>query len=371
MTKILYWVPHYLPDVGGIQTLAMQTFPYFQEQNYEFAVVACHGKYELPDKTEHNGIPVYRFPFRTILAEGKPGQIIKIRQQVARLKKDFQPDLVHFHFVGPEIFFHHTTTTAYPVPTLFTLHLRISNLQGKADTLLGKALRTADWVTAVSASLLSETQEIVPEIKNKSSVVYTGLEKPKLIPEPLQFEPPQILCLGRLVEYKGFDVAIHSFASLVNDFPQARLVIAGEGPLRATLEQQARDLNVAESVEFKGYVQPDQVPALINQASIVLMPSRREGLPLVALEAAQMARPVVATRVDGIPEAVIQGETGSLVDMDDCQALTHAVTLLLSDPDKAKAMGQAARKRVLSEFSLENYVNTYDGLYQKLTQETQ
>lgn len=370
MTKILYWVPHYLPDVGGIQTLAAQTFPYFQERNYEFGVVACHGKYELPDKTEHNGIPVYRFPFRTILAEGKPSQLIKARRQITRLKQTFQPDLVHIHFAGPEIFFHHTTATAYPTPTLFTLHMRISNLKGNADTLLGQALRTADWVTAVSASVLFETQEIVPEIKDKSSVVYTGLEKPKLAPEPLEFDPPQILCLGRLVEDKGFDVAIHSFASLVNKFPQACLIIAGEGPLRTVLEQQARDLNVAQAVEFKGYVQPDQVPALMNKAAIVLMPSRREGLPLVALEAAQMARPVVASRVNGIPEAVTHQETGLLFEKDDSSTLTEAIASLLNQPDKARTMGQTARDRALSKFSLENYVNTYDALYQKLVRET-
>ncbi|WP_455169146.1 glycosyltransferase, partial [Aegicerativicinus sediminis] len=80
--------------------------------------------------------------------------------------------------------------------------------------------------------------------------------------EPLQFEAPRILCMGRLVEDKGFDVAIMAFASLIERFPQARLIITGDGPERANLEQQANRLGLKDIVEFTGFIDPKEVPSM-------------------------------------------------------------------------------------------------------------
>ena len=91
------------------------------------------------------------------------------------------------------------------------------------------------------------------------------------------------------------------------------MVIAGNGTDRAQLERQAAELGLREVVDFIGWVAPDKVPELINSATIVLMPSRWEGLPSVALQASMMARPVLATSVGGLPEVVVHGETGLLV----------------------------------------------------------
>lgn len=368
--KILYWVPHFLPDIGGIQILAAQTLPYFQERSYEFVILACHGNHDVPDETEYNGIPIYRFPFRTALAKGNPGQMVKIRQQIAKLKQSFQPDLVHIHFAGPEVFFHLATATAHPAPTLLTFHTSVANYRGGSDTILGKILRMADWVTAVSGATLSDAQQVVPKIKKRSSVIYNGLEMPDLIPEPLPFEAPRILCLGRLVDDKGFDLAITTFASLINRFSQARLIIAGDGPERPNLERQAAALGLGDVVEFTGFIDPQKVPELLNTATVCVMPSRwSEPLGLVALEAAQMARPVVGTRVGGLSEAVVHQQTGLLVEKEDSLALVEAIAFLLNNPDQARKMGQAAHSRVVNDFSLENFVNSYDALYQKLVQE--
>src|SRR5206468_1041812 len=111
-----------------------------------------------------------------------------------------------------------------------------------------------------------------------------------------------VCCLGRLIPAKGFDLAITAFSLLVERFPNARLVIAGDGPARSTLEAQVASLKIRNTVEFTGWIAPDQVPDLINTATMVLMPSRREGLPLVGIEAALMRRPLIATRVGGLPE---------------------------------------------------------------------
>ena len=96
------------------------------------------------------------------------------------------------------------------------------------------------------------------------------------------------------------------------------------------------------------------------------MPSQNEGLPLVALEAALMARPVVATHVGGLPEVVVHQETGLLVENGDTGGLTEAVAHLLDHPETAIQMGQVARRRAQEFFSFERCVDAYDALYRKL-----
>jgi glycogen(starch) synthase len=178
-----------------------------------------------------------------------------------------------------------------------------------------------------------------------------------------------LLCLGRLAPEKGFDLALTALASLIERFPHIRLVIAGDGPARTDLEQQAAKLGLAHVVDFIGWVAPDKVPALLNTATVVVMPSWREGLPLVALEAALMARPVVATRVGGLPEVVVHGQTGLLIEKEDSDGLAKAIAFLLEHPETATQMGQAAQQRAQEVFNSEQCVNAYDALYQKLITE--
>jgi len=348
--KILYWTPFFLPDIGGIEVLAAKALPKLQQRNYEFVVVTSHGRYDLADETHYNGIPIYRFHTRSALRKGDLGQLIRIRQKVAN---------------------HLSTATAYPALTLVTLHQNLAyfGLRGGLDTLLGQMLSMADWVTAVSAVTLSGVQAFMPEIRERSSVIYNGLDTPDVIPESLPFDAPRILCVGRLLHQKGFDLAIAAFAALVDRFPQARLTIVGDGPSRFDLEQQAAALGLGEAVEFKGRISPEHVRELMNTATIVVMPSRSEGFPMVALEAAHMARPVVATPVGGLPESVVHQRTGLLVEPEDSLALAEAIAFLLSHPDIARQMGQAGRSRVLDIFNMERFVDAYDMLYRKLIQQ--
>jgi glycogen(starch) synthase len=116
-------------------------------------------------------------------------------------------------------------------------------------------------------------------------------------------------------------------------------------------------------------VTPENVSELLNAATIVIMPSHREGLPSVALEAALMGRPVVATRVGGLPEIVVHEKTGLLVDDATPEAFAAAIRLLLEQPQTATAFGHAARRRVQELFSFERYVDAYDELYRKIGKE--
>ena len=173
-----------------------------------------------------------------------------------------------------------------------------------------------------------------------------------------------ICCLGRLDKQKGFDIAIDAMA-LVRDRLDARMIIAGDGPEDEVLRSQAARIE-PDPVSFVGPVARDRVPHLLNTATVVAMPSRYEGLPIVALEAAAMARPVVGARVSGLTEAVRHGQTGLLLDKATPVAFAEALVEVLGDPCLATNMGHAGRAWVRREFSIERCTTRYEDLYRRV-----
>jgi glycogen(starch) synthase len=293
--------------------------------------------------------------------------MLEVRQRLTRLKRDFQPDLVHINLTDPSVLFHWQTLGLNPAATLVSTRVALPSKPAGEDSLMGQTLRSADWVTTISKAMLEYIHRISPETKGHSSLVYNGLDMPELPPGTLPFEKPRLLCLGRLVEDKGFDVALRAFKRIVESVPEARLLIGGDGPSRPKLEELATDLEISNLVEFMGWVRPSRVYELINTATVVLMPSRwEEAFGLVALQAAQMARPVVATRVGGLPEVVIDNETGLLVPNEDHSALSGAVIWLLTNKRQAVRMGENARTRAKDVFNWTSYIDQYDSLYNKL-----
>ena len=175
--------------------------------------------------------------------------------------------------------------------------------------------------------------------------------------------------MGRIERDKGFDIALRAFVRLRQRFPAARLTIAGDGSERRPLESLATQLGLDARAIFVGRLERDEIAPMINSATLVLVPSRyREPFALVALEAAQMARPVVATRWGGLVESVADGESGILVENEDVAAFADAMEFLIDNPDKARSMGARGRERARELFSLERCVSEYEALYQQLAE---
>jgi glycogen(starch) synthase len=359
----LFWTLNFWPNIGGLEVLAAKLIPALRDRGHEFLVVAPKSPSDLPDEAQYRGIPIRRLSFQNTTSPGGIDHLVELRKKIAGLKRAFEPDLIHINGVGPTDFFHHTTENVCKAPLLVTLH---GEWHSQADAIVAHTLRKADWVAGCSAAVLECGRRLAPEIGDRSSVIYNGLEIPALAPEPLPFDPPRILCLGRLSPEKGMDVALAAFAPVVSRFPCARLIIAGDGPARSQLREQAVAHGIDHAVDLIGWVAPDKVPSLINSTTLVLMPSRKDSLPLVALEAALMARPIVATRVGGLPEVVAHEETGLLVESENSHALGGAVISLLSHADIAERMGSSARVRAQRLFGWERHVEAYDSLYRKL-----
>lgn len=367
--RVLYWSPVFWPQIGGVEVIAHEFLPAMQARGYEFMVITSRGSLDVPAEGEYRGIAVHRLPLWAAVAERNIDQIIGVQQGIAAVKRRFRPDVVHLNFFAPSLFFYARTAGVAPSPLLIAFRGAPPAVLGEEQALVRGAVHSATWVTAVAASVLESTRALAPDITARSSVIYNGLPMPGILPAPLNFDRPRLLCLGRLVPEKGFDLALSALARLAGRFPGLELVIAGDGAERDRLERQAADLNLNTSVRFVGWVAPDKVSALINTATIVVMPSRWEGLPGVAIQAAQMARPVVGTRVWGLPEVVLHEETGLVVDMDDATALSDAIARLLDHPEEAIRLGSAARRRAVDVFGWDRYLDAHDSLYRTLVQE--
>jgi glycosyltransferase involved in cell wall biosynthesis len=180
-----------------------------------------------------------------------------------------------------------------------------------------------------------------------------------------------ILQASRLVPKKGLKTTLHAFAKMDAVRPGAQLTLAGEGPMEQELRELASQLGVVDRVRFAGFLNQQQLAEEFEKSAVFVHPSESingdtEGVPNSLLEAMAAGIPVVATRHGGIVEAVMDGETGFLVDESDADALADRIGLLLSDPSLNLKMGEAAQESVRRSYSESASAVALDRLYRSL-----
>ena len=362
--RVLTWTEFYWPSLGGGELFTMNLLRGLRPRGFEFEVVSGRLSDAVRALDDVEGVAVHRFPFRQALQRRDVAGLAQIRASVLALVRSFEPELLHMTWMGPCGVIYQGLQATRPLPTLITLgqHLR-GDLS--AESLRGRVLRGAAWVAACAGWMRQSLLAAIPELRERSSVVYHAVP-PSAAAPAAPAAGPRLLCLGRLVPSKGFDVALRAFRTLAAGHPAARLVVAGDGPERRALERLAVAMNIGRRVEFLGRVAPDRTAALIAASTLVLMPSHEETFGLVALETAQQGRPIVASRVEGLAEVVADGETGVLVPPGDAVALAAAASALLDDPARRAGMGARARQRVAEHFGWERHLDAYETLYRRL-----
>jgi glycosyltransferase involved in cell wall biosynthesis len=366
--RILYWTESFWPRIGGSEVAGETLLSQLGRRGYHFEVVTRQWSPDHPPTDRWDGIPIHRVPFdydtfdRLDLEE-----ILPLRQRVAAIKRKFKPDLVHVGLTGASLFLHNFTAGQFPAPTLITLHLAPVEGEYGPNKPVHEAFRSAAWAVAVSQAMAAEIQRRVPELAGRCSVIHNALPEPAAPLTPIPFSPPRLLCVGRVTEQKGFATAVAAMPLVRNTFPDAELVIAGDGDATESLRALARKLNVTNCVQMRGWTPPADVPDLIDAATLVLVPSQRETFGLVALQAAQRGRACLASRVGGLPEVVRDGRTGLLLSPDEPAQWAEAICSLLQDQSRIEAMGANARRHVSRQFRLSNHVDAYESLYQELT----
>jgi len=205
--------------------------------------------------------------------------------------------------------------------------------------------------------------------------------KIRIVPLPIDLEkfqfqaravpkdgPIRLLSVARLVEKKGIEYAIDAVAGIAYEY-DVEYLVAGDGPLRDDLEQHADQRDVSEIVDFRGWVDSDEVTRLMARSHVLLMPSvtarsgDREGTPTVLLEGQAVGLPIVSTRHAGIPEIVADGEAGYLVPERDVDELRAALRRLLDRPDDWPEMGRSGRAYVQRTHSVDAIVKSMLDIY--------
>jgi len=282
-------------------------------------------------------------------------------------------DVIHVHWPLPLALLGWAAQRARHAPLVSTFYgVELRWVQGSLRALkwlVRWAARRSDRVVAISSYTAAELRELVDVPVDV--IPYTAaLPAPESRPSPRAGGVPTVLFVGRLVERKGVAHLIEAVARLRER--SLRLVVVGDGPERPRLETLARSRGALDRVEFRGKVSDAELRRAYGNADVFVLPSvldargDTEGLGVVLLEAMNYAVPVIASRIGGIVDIVADGETGLLVPPGEETALASALDRVLSDPDLARRLGEAGRRRLHERFSWEAITARWEAVYRSL-----
>ncbi|MCX6021421.1 MAG: glycosyltransferase [Chloroflexi bacterium] len=296
-----------------------------------------------------------------------------------RLARAERPDLLHCHWVIPNGPIAALVSRMTGVPLAITLHgsdVYVAQRFRPAGLLAGAAFRQAAFVTACSPDL-AEGAAALGAAPERTTVLPWGVDAARFgagdgpawrARHGIAADAPLILAAGRLVAKKGFSHLMDAAPRVLAAHPNARFVIGGDGALLAPLRAQARRLGVASAVMLPGAIPWPDMPHALAAADLFAAPSVQDadgnldGLPTVILEAMGAGRPVVASRIAGIPLAVEHEATGLLTPPGDVNALADAILELLSCPERRRTLGDEARRRTLTDLSWDRVAERFDDL---------
>jgi glycosyltransferase involved in cell wall biosynthesis len=231
--------------------------------------------------------------------------------------------------------------------------------------------RMTDYLVTVSRLNLEKAVQLRLAKRDKLVNVYSGIDFEKFDVEIDVRQKRRELGLGegenvvgmvgRLSEQKAPWNLIQAIPQVLRHHPRTRFVFVGDGELKHKMQELAKDLNVSAHTLFLGF--RDDVAEVMQTLEVYVLPSQWEGLGRSLTEAMYLERAVVATAVEGVPELVENGKTGILVPPNQPQALAHAITSLLSDPEKCRQLGEAARRKVEGSFEAKHMLRDLERLY--------
>jgi glycosyltransferase involved in cell wall biosynthesis len=232
------------------------------------------------------------------------------------------------------------------------------------------ANKWADMVLANSQAVLQHAVDVGGCRPDKLRIVANGIDTERYtngFHNRLNCQAPIVGTVLRLEHYKGPEVFVKAAKRIVEEIPQTRFTIVGEGPMRAELERLSGSLGIVDRVQFLG--ERHDVDIILPSFSIFILPSLREGMSMALLEAMAAARPIVATAVGGNVNLIRDGVSGVLVPPGDPEVIAQAAIKILKNPEWAKQLGLAAQIAVLDHHSADSMVRRLESIYKDLLQE--
>ena len=279
--------------------------------------------------------------------------------------KKFQPDILHAHFAKEATEKARELSALCDVPFTFTAHGY--DIHRKPPLDFHERAAAASAVVTVSGANAEYINQTFKVPRSRLHVIPCGVDTERFCPaNEVQREPPLIVCVARLVAVKNPGLLLDTCVLLRERGVNFHCVMIGDGPLRGELESKRASLNLEELVEMPGAAEQGEVLKWWQRASVGVLTSENEGMPVCLMEAAACGVPVVATRVGGVPELVLNGATGVLTPANDANILALALERLLTDAELRRRMSAAARLRALENFSVVRQVDNLLELWSKI-----
>jgi glycosyltransferase involved in cell wall biosynthesis len=347
-------------EVGGAERQVVDLAVALRRSGYVLTV-ACSVAGDLSGALEEAGVPVR--PLLRRLAKRRLS--LAYAWGLRWLLNREQFDLVHAHIYA-SVAAAAIATLGMGVPLVITEHTEASWQTWRARWVSRWVYRRVEHIIAVSTPIrrrLIERDDVHPDLITivPNAVVSTS-ERHGSAPLPAELRKrPLVGVVARLQPEKGVANFLKGVTRVAPHFPEAHFVVAGDGPLRQELVALAEDLNLSKRVHFLGF--QSDASALMRSLDVLVVPSLTEGSPLVTLEAMTAGVPVVASAVGGIPDQIRHDKEGLLVPPGDTGAIGDALLTLLRDPDLARRLGHAGRRRTASEFSHATMVRQIEDVY--------
>jgi glycosyltransferase involved in cell wall biosynthesis/peptidoglycan/xylan/chitin deacetylase (PgdA/CDA1 family) len=342
--------------LGGSERLTVSYARGLVARGHE--VLLVHGPPEELTASDMPGVRLHR-------VAGRPGAsaFTDWFRTLRALLADFSPDVAHAQSVRSALL----VAIATPrTPLLVTLH-GIEESEERRAALVLRATRAR--VTAVSQASaegvgrhhLAPQIGLVPPGVDIEALEHAALQPPETA---VSDRRPLVVCVGRHFPVKGVDVLVEAFPQVLAAQPDAGLMLVGGGPDHDALRARCAELGISHAVHFAGFVH--SAAAYIAPADLVVLPSRREGLPVAALEALALERAVVASAVGGTPDVVRPGDTGWTVPPEQPAALAAAMIEALGDPEERARRAARGRALVAQSYSVDAMIDRLEEIYAEM-----
>jgi len=350
---------------GGQEIRVYSELVHLRERGYRMLLV-CHPESELALRAERAGLEVWCLPFRRPIDP-------RLTRQVHNLLTRERVELVNTHSSVDSWVVSLAARTAR-VPVVRTRHLSVPLKKDPFSRLVYWTL--CDRIVTTGEAI---RQRFLQELRLNAAKVISipsGVDLRQFSPEQvdgkrvrhelgLEAATPLVGVVAVLRSWKGHRLFLESVPPILQQVPQARFLIVGDGPQRANIRRWIQEMGLAEAVMMLGH--REDIPEILAALDVVVSASTAaEGVPQALLQALAMRRPVAATDVGGIPEVIRHEETGLLVPPGDPAALAAAIASLLADPGRGASLGNAGRQLVEKEFALKAMLGRLEGLYAEM-----
>jgi glycosyltransferase involved in cell wall biosynthesis len=373
----LFAVPRDEP-FGGVTSVVGNLAKYLQHQGHEVSFLYPGQTIWLKPKLTHWGFAGAELrmppPPRTYRAIGLRMFLLLFpltMYQIIKLIRRGRIQIINIHYPINSFFCFGLCRRLLPIKLVTSIHgtdiFPSGKPRRKYSSALQFVLRWSDLIVANSQAFRADFLQIFPGLGAKTTVIHNSVNIAELhgpIPKShTDVHQRYVLCVAAHNDKKAIDVLIHAMARISPEDPSLKLVLVGDGDLRKSLEELAVALRVHERIEFLGMQGRTEVAELLHGCEVFVLPSRSEPFGIAIVEALACRKPVVASRVGGIPEIIEDKKNGILVEPDNAEALAEALVRVLKDEHLREILGDNGYRTVQARFGSEATGSAYEAAF--------